>query len=171
MSSPKPSSKSKKPKSDPVQSAVEAIAKWLSTADRTEVELRERLERRLTPPEVADAALERAKAYGWLDDKRVAERQAEKDRDQRLLGRGRVEQRLLKRGVEPELLEETLREPAELDAERAVTLLRSQGKRWDSVAAAARGLASRGYDEEAIRAALDSVFPGWEFGEPQDPHE
>ncbi|MBX3096849.1 MAG: regulatory protein RecX [Fimbriimonadaceae bacterium] len=158
MSEPK---KSLKPTSDPVQRAVEAIAKWLSTADRTESELRDRMEKRLIPPEVADEAIARVQAYGWLDDQRVAERQIQKDREQRLLGKGRVKQRLLNRGLDGE----SLVSAEEEERDRAIALLRRQRQKWDSAASAARGLASRGYDEDAIRAALDSEFPGWEFGE------
>lgn len=157
-----------KPKSkcDPVGSAVGRIARWLAAADRTEAELRQRLEAALFDPATIDAAIEKARRYGWLDDRRIAARQVEKDRKERALGKERIGQRLARRGIDPEQADELLREEPRDEVARAVTWLK--GRHWASVASAGRALAARGYEEEAIRSALDEVFPGWEFAQDSD---
>jgi len=155
-----------KTKSDPVASAVARIARWLAAADRTEAELRQRLEAALFDPATIDAAIEKARAYGWLDDRRIAARQVEKDRKERALGKGRIVQRLANRGIDPEQTDDLLRERPDEEVARAILWLK--GRRWASVSAAGRALAARGYEEEAIRSALEEVFPGWEFAQDSD---
>jgi SOS response regulatory protein OraA/RecX len=100
--------------------------------------------------------------HGYLDDRAVAEREAQKAAAR---GRGRLalEQTLERREIEPDARPDALRalDPA-TEASLALAAVRRRFPEGAEPAKAARFLAARGFSEEAARSALDAVAPGWE---------
>lgn len=88
--------------------AVALAWKAVSTRERTQRELRAYLEgKKVEPAAIEDAVSELAEA-GVVDDANYARRFAEDRRSVQSWGRERIERDLLRRGVEPELIERAL---------------------------------------------------------------
>ncbi|MEZ4530230.1 MAG: regulatory protein RecX [Thermomicrobiales bacterium] len=154
---------------DAIDRAVTTAMRALEQRMQTGKELRTRLLRKGFDPAAIDAALERLAKYGYLNDERFAElwienRLAHRPRSKRML-----EQELRQKGVDREIVQETVAS-SEID-DRAAALdlatrrLKSvqglppqeQRKKLTGI------LARRGFDYGAIRAALEAVL-----GEPSD---
>ncbi|MEZ4665965.1 MAG: regulatory protein RecX [Thermomicrobiales bacterium] len=154
---------------DAIDRAVTTAMRVLEQRMQTGKELRTRLLRKGFDPAAIDAALERLAKYGYLNDERFAElwienRLAHRPRSKRML-----EQELRQKGVDREIVQETVAS-SEID-DRAAALdlatrrLKSvqglppqeQRKKLTGI------LARRGFDYGAIRAALEAVL-----GEPSD---
>ena len=142
--------------------AVELGYRALGRRERTVAELRRYLEGKRVEPEAIDAAVERLREEGWLDDDRYAKRFAEDKRMLERWGGERIAGDLRRRGVEPELIEAALSERERDDELRAAIEVlrdrlpsppeddRSRDRAW-------RLLVRRGYEPglayEAVRAA------------------
>ena len=146
--------------------AVELAYRALGRRERTVAELRRYLEGKRVGPELIDAAVERLRAEGWLDDERYARRFAEDKRSLERWGGERIARDLRKRGVEPELIEAALADRGrEEELHAAVEVLRSKlGKAPEddrSRDRAWRLLIRRGYEPElayeAVRAAAKAA--------------
>lgn len=128
----------------------------------TEAELRTRLEAKKLPESQISSALDYVKRKQWQSDERVAERTKELG-DLKLHGKAKIEDKLKQRGLAEEVVSEVLSEIGEEDElAKAQRLLASRLKEGATPSQAARVLASRGFDEEVIRAVLESRFPDWE---------
>jgi regulatory protein len=146
----------------PSSEALKLCLGWLRSGDLTEAELRRKLEAKGRPEEEIAAALTAVKARKWQSDERVVERVKEVG-THRLEGKSKIEAKLAQRGLDPEQLGEALSDlDEESEKSRALALLQLRLKASDSPAKAARILASKGFEEEVIRFALESLFPDWE---------
>lgn len=122
-------------------------------------ELRGKLERRSDNPELIAQVLARVQELGYQQDEQVARIETSR----RGLGQFRVRQNLKRRGLNAELIDETIQaiEPEDERQEAAELLSR----RWDSMlrkrdprAAAYALLARRGYPSPVIWAAIREVL-------------
>lgn len=144
-----------------IEAAKTLAVKWLAASDKTEAEIRVRLERKGFEQEVITSALLELKERRWLDDARVLEREADQARLSPVIGVEKARHKMLQRGLDDDAVAAELEnwEPDE-EATKAESFLRR--KMIENPAQAARLLAARGFQEEAIRTALDRVFPDWE---------
>lgn len=132
----------------------------LARRDLTLAEAAAALVKKGASPETAHDAAETLARWGLIRDERVAEREAEKAHARRH-GRLRAAMSLARRGLSEEAIQEALADwTEEADAARAREALALRPAK--SPAQAARRLASQGFEEEAIRSALDEAFPGWD---------
>jgi len=130
----------------------------LSGRALTEAELRTRLARRTADPDLAAEVLARVQELGYQNDDQVA--RAEGTR--RGVGGFRVRQTLRRRGVEEELIEETLaaRDPGQEEADALALLERrwpALARKRDPRASAYAFLARRGFAGSAIWPAIQAV--------------
>jgi regulatory protein len=110
---------------EPDQRALEQAYAYLGQRDRTEVEVRRQLERHGASEASIDYAVDTLREQGYLDDARFARLFAEDKRNLEDWGSERIRRRLRERGVDRELIEDTLAaELGEDDLGRAVELLR-----------------------------------------------
>jgi regulatory protein len=128
--------------------AVEEALRALRARDRSAAELDERLARRGVRAAARAEALETLQRIGYVDDARLARTRAEALAE-RGSGDALIRHDLERRGIAAELIAGAL---AELDSERerAVRIVRQRGPG----AKTARYLASRGFGEEALEAAV-----------------
>lgn len=127
----------------------------LAVRERTREELSGALLSRGYEPAEVNAALERVKALGYLDDARVASARAG-----RLLSQGNsraeVTRKLLVQGVEEALATATVQREAEASGQNDEAVARALlSARRLTGPRAARFLARRGFDEELIGRLVD----------------
>lgn len=130
------------------EDAVETALRALRFRDRTSAELDARLERRGVEAEERARALETLERVGYVDDARVARARAE-SLAARAAGDELIRHDLEGRGVAAEHVEAALAE-LEPERERAARVLARRGLG----PATARYLASRGFGEDAVAAAV-----------------
>ena len=144
----------------------EAALRALARVPLSEAGLRRRLLGRGHAPAEVDAACERLRELGYLDDRRFAREFIDVRTARRGVGPGRLAAELEARGVSPEVAEQALREAESRgDLVPADALRRSVAR----LVRGARVLASReyarvynallraGFDEEAIRGELERL--------------
>ena len=110
-----------------LQRALEVGHGYLNRRDRTEAEMRRRFASGGIDEATADQAVGVLAQQGMLDDIRYARLFTQDKRELEQWGNDRIRRTLLERGIDRELVEQTLRaEPAESEAEfdRALALLR-----------------------------------------------
>lgn len=149
-------------------SAYSTALAMLGRRELSEAQLRERLARREHPPDAIDAVVERLRASGLLDDRRVARAAARTEAQVRSRGRSRVLQRLHALGIAPEVAEaaadevfEAIDEEALLEAALA-RRLRGPGARIRDAAHFRRlhqQLVRQGFAPSAVTRALRAR--GW----------
>ncbi len=114
---------------NPLQSALDAAYRYLSRRDRTEAEVRQRLEQVGTANGVLDEAIAILIDQHVLDDERYARLFVEDKRRLEQWGADRIRRTLAGRGIDRELIEQALSaedpEDGGGELERAVELLRS----------------------------------------------
>ncbi len=132
----------------------------LGRRDYARAELQKKLEQE-APPAVAAGVAERLTELGLLDDAAYARRLARHLSEYKGYPRRRVEQELLRRGIEWELAHRAAAEPEQDDTQRAVTLIRKKyaGKIGDRDARqrTAAALVRRGFSYDTVRQALEAV--------------
>lgn len=144
-----------------LEAARNLAVKWLAASDKTEAELRTRLERKGFEEDIIASALLDLKERRWLDDTRVLKREANQAKEIVGLGREKARHKMLQRGLDEDAVNAEFESwSSDEEAAKAEAFLRK--KRIESCEKAARLLGSRGFGEEAIRTALDRVFPDWE---------
>lgn len=157
----------------------------LALRDHFRAELAEKLRRRGFAEEEVEAALGRCRELGYLDDERAAERFVEISAVRKGWGPRRLEQELVRRGVERGVAARA----AALDPERAAEALETALRRvagraapgwWRLPRGRARmvsSLVNRGFDAEDARRAVDRLAAEKESqnhapdDEPRDPSE
>ncbi len=151
------------PPREPRTVAMGYALDYLRRAERTEAELRRHLARKGVADDTAESVVADLKFQRYLDDSRLAERETELAQTLRLEGRLKAQARLERRGAEDAAVESALTQYTEAD-ERGLAegLLRKRFSSDDDPAKAARYLVAKGFGEEAVRGALDAVFPGWD---------
>ncbi|MBS1713557.1 MAG: RecX family transcriptional regulator [Armatimonadetes bacterium] len=142
--------------------ALGPALRYLAASEKSEAELRSFLAKK----GVEEAELERIVAYckskKFVMDERLADREAELAKSQRFDGRLKVAAKLERRGVDEAVLDRAMTAYSEADeSEAAKAWLRT--KRFSDPRKAARSLTSKGFGEEATRAALAEAFPDTEF--------
>lgn len=132
----------------------------LQKADRTEIQLREKLKEGHYPLFLIEDALEYAKSFHYVDDARFARMYVEQYGTKR--SRRQLKQDLLRRGVSAEQIEQALAEE-EIDEDAAVrklaqkkaAVLRPQSDAdWLKVS---RYLAGKGFGYETIHRTVNSL--------------
>ena len=150
---------------DEVKRAIAGALSLIAYRPRAAGEIRQKLRERGFPPEAIDAAVERIRDLGYLDDRDFAgrwveSRQQHRPRSARMLGR-----ELAQKGVDREVIAQTLEEAGidELGDARALA-----EKKWPSLAGLdaptrqrrlAGFLARRGYDYDIIRRVIEALEP------------
>ena len=108
-----------------LQRALEIAYGYLNRRDRTQAEVRSRLESDGIAAPVTEQALAALADQGVVDDARFARLFAQDKRDLEQWGTDRIRRTLLGRGIERELVEQTLEEElADTELDRALVLLR-----------------------------------------------
>lgn len=134
--------------------ALPYAVKLLAGRDKSELKLREALEKKAYPPSEIDEAIARVKALGYLDETRFAQTKTRELLRQKKTPAD-IRQRLERDGLATKIIDAVLEQEAAgfdpLTAARALL-----AKKKATGAKAARFLASRGFDDEVIRA----VVPG-----------
>jgi regulatory protein len=145
---------------DDVARATAAALAFLGYRPRTEREVRDRLRERGYAPETIEAVVARLHGWRYLDDAGFARSWVERRIEQHPRGRRLLEQELRRKGIDRELVRDTLDE-APLDEVAAATDLarkRAAAYAGDDPATARRRLGSylqrRGFGYDAVRAAL-----------------
>lgn len=134
---------------------------WLGQRDFSGKELEKKLTAGGTPPEVAAAVTERLRQVGLLDDAAYARRAARSLTQYKQYPRRRVEQELLRRGIDRQTAREAVEETDSDDFQQALALvqkkyynkLTDRDLRQKTVAALAR----RGYSFEVARRAVETA--------------
>lgn len=154
---------------DAVDRAVSAAMRALDQRMQTGKELRTRLMRKGFEPDTIDSALEKLVDHGFLNDERFAELWIENRLAHRPRGKRMLEQELRQKGVDREIVQETVSGMEIDDRTAALDLankrLRSvEGLPPDEQKKKLTGiLARRGFDYGTIRATLETVL-----GQPLD---
>jgi len=127
---------------------LEAAAAALARRDRSAADLRAQLERRGVPADDAARTVERLEAAGYVDDARFAAARAE-TLATRGYGNAVIARELERQGIGRDEIGSAL---AQLEPEtaRAAALL----ERFGRAPKAARRLVAKGFDREAVAAAL-----------------
>ncbi len=114
------------PVGDGVDRVLATAYRYLNQRERTQAEMRARLSRASADPADVERALEILLEQGYLDDARFARLFAQDKRELDQWGSDRIRHTLLARGVDRELVDHALEDPAGNDSElgRAVALLR-----------------------------------------------
>jgi len=132
------------------QSKTFALAlKLLKARDRFESEVRGTLTAASSPTSEIDEAISALRALGFLNDERLATRTAERLSSQKLWPRERIRIHLERLGAPTEDA------MAGLPDDREVALRLAKKSRKQGLALARR-LSSTGFDEETVRAILES---------------
>ncbi len=131
----------------------------LSRRDHSEKELREKL-RQKGCAEGADEAVEKLRSYGYVYDARFAARFAAELQRVKHFGKKRIEQELLRKGIDRALIAETLAEMT-FETEDLVSLIEQKYARRLStekgVAQTVAALQRRGYGFREIKDALEQL--------------
>ncbi len=144
---------------DAYDAALLAALKLLRTSDRTEAEVRRRLERSGTTPETIEAVLAYLRRRRFVDDERIVEREVQRAQGARPIGKERLRWELERRGAEPEAVERALADLSEEgEVAKAVALLKAKFGADAPLDKAARFLSRKGFDEEVVRRALELHF-------------
>jgi regulatory protein len=151
---------------DPLQEALDIALRFLAKRDRTEAETARRLRAAAVDDALADRVVGLLREDGYLDDARYARRYAEDRRSLDGWGSLRIEQALLVRGVDRELVAAAIRRAPgdELEAAREVLRRRMPGGAADSRQRdrALGLLLRRGYEYElACDAVRGHAGAGW----------
>ncbi len=141
-----------------LERALAVAYRSLNRRERTQAEMRAQLSRAGSDPQEVERAVATLVEQGYLDDRRFVRLFVEDKRELEGWGNDRIRQALLAKGVDRDLLEDTLGEGSDGEIERAVALLR---RRFPSPAGDRREreralgmLLRKGYDSEL---ALDAI--------------
>ena len=129
------------------------VLRWLSERDRTEAQLRARLEKLGAESAAIAAAIKKANEYGYLNDRRAVAALVDREVHKHA-SRVAIVSKLLAQGVSERDIEASLEAVGVSDEANARALLKQ--RRLTGVKAA-RFLAGRGFDESLIRALLPEL--------------
>jgi regulatory protein len=110
---------------DRLLKALDLAYGYLNRRDRTVSEIRRHLQNRVSEEAAVERAIEILQAEGYLDDARYARLFSEDKRTLEEWGRERIERALRERGIDREVVDETLAGSSDQsELERALSLLR-----------------------------------------------
>ncbi|HWQ16085.1 MAG TPA: RecX family transcriptional regulator [Roseiflexaceae bacterium] len=147
--------------------ALHAALRIIETRPRSQAEIRERLRRKGFAPEAVDAALERMRELGLVDDAAFARYWVESRQTHRPRGPGALRDELRRKGVDAEVIAQTLDDPALRgdEAEQALALARAALHKYRAApdyATFARRLGGflqrRGFGFETVRPIVDRLW-------------
>ena len=149
-----------------VEEARQVALRYLGSRDRSEHEIRKRLQRHQCDPAIVDQVVERLKSARLVDDEALARRWIEYRLSARPAGAPRYMQDLRRKGVARATIEAVLAEFGDAvgSGSSAVDLLRRVEGRYrglDEITARRRllgVLARRGFDPETSRSAVDQIL-------------
>lgn len=149
-----------------VEEARQVALRFLGSRDRSEYEIRQKLQRRHCAPAVIDQVVDRLKAARLVDDETFARRWIEYRLSERPSGAPRYIQDLRRKGIAQATIEAVLAEFGDEIGSRvsAVALLRRVEGRYrglEETTARRRMLgvlARRGFDPETTRSAVDLIL-------------
>lgn len=142
---------------------MEVAFRYLKGAEKTESELRSHLVAKGVTPGNVDRVTEYCLQKGYVDDVRVAERAVELARTRVQVGRMKVGEALTRRGVAEDTVQRVLSLYSDTqELETAAAVLKRKLGPEDKPDKAARMLATKGFSEETVWAALEKAFPGFE---------
>jgi SOS response regulatory protein OraA/RecX len=130
----------------------------LAARDRFAAEIRSELAKR-SEEDTVGAVLDRLRTKGLVNDERVVRALLEANVGRKALSIGMLREKCRARGADPEALSVL----EEVSAPSIQPLLKRFEKTPKDRLRAARFLASRGFEEEAIEAALDEHFGSTPF--------
>jgi regulatory protein len=149
---------------DQIGKAIEAAIRLLTRRPRSEREIRQRLRQKGFDLPAIDAAVERLEGWRYLDDADFARYWVDNRESHKPRGRRLLEQELRQKGIDRELISETI-DAAELDEHAAALELgRAKLRTYsglDTVTIRRRlgsYLARRGYDFSVVRTTLDQLL-------------
>ena len=140
----------------------ESALRLLSFKDRTEEEMRRKLkEKSYTENEVEDV-IAFLKEYGYINDRRYAERFSSDAKKIKKWGRRRIEAELLSRGIPREIIDEVTKENEEDEKEIILDEIKRRFKNADFSNRKERArifsyFARRGFSTEKIYGAINLV--------------
>lgn len=148
------------------ESARRIALELLEMRDRSVKEIRQRLHRRGCNPAAIDTVVGDLEALRLLDDRAFVRRWVESRRSRRPEGAPKISRDLVRRGIDPALIEEVLAEYGDDlgSGAEALTLLRRQQTRYrglDPETARRRMyglLARRGFDPDTVREAVTRAW-------------
>lgn len=156
---------------DEMERATQGAITFVSYRPRSEREVRDRLRKRDFSQPAIDAAIERMRGWGYLDDQAFAEWWVENRAEHRPRGKRLLAGELRSKGVSPDVVGEVLEE-AELDEHGAA--LELGRKRLGSLSALDRPtqerrlaafLGRRGYGWDVIRPVMKELFEEFDEAE------
>jgi regulatory protein len=153
---------------DQRQRALELAYRYVNRRDRTEAEMRRRLEQAAVADAVIEQTIETLVDQGVIDDSRFARLFVEDKRTLEQWGNDRITRTLIQRGIDRELIAEALADDATHDElDRALQLLRErfpnppQNRRERDRALGV--MLRKGYDSELAVYALAAYARGGEL--------
>lgn len=150
--------------SDAIDRAVTVAMRALDQRLQTHRELALRLQRKGFALETTEAALERLTALGYLDDERFAERWIENRLEHRPRGKRLIALELRQKGIDRQIVEETVSGMDIDDRRAALELARKRARNWQSLPPDEQQkkltglLARRGFDYDTIRSTLKTLL-------------
>jgi regulatory protein len=141
-------------------SALETAYQALSRKDLSEREVRDRLEASGFSGEEIEQAIDRLERQGVLNDLRLARSLIGAASGRATVGAARLRARLESRGLAPEIVDAALEQSGGDEVSLLDELLNGRYANRDIAkkAQAGRFLLSRGFEEDAVRTALDRHF-------------
>ncbi len=144
---------------DPLEAARAVAFRYLGVSARSRAEMERRLSRDEFPQEVIESVLVELEAGGYLDDAKFARDWIEDRADRKRYGKSRLAAELRRKGLDRDLLEETLSgvtDQEELDRARAAA-----SPRWDADAYQAADAQERAAIRRRISGFLQRRGFGW----------
>ena len=151
---------------DAVQVAKTAAFNYLSYRDRTEHEMRDKLQEKEFSAPVIEEVIERLYELDYLDDTAYAERYARERFERKGYGPRRIRRELRRRGVGPHDIEdaaavvfdrETAMEKARGHAQKRLSHLAREPDPWKRRKKLSDYLLRRGFDYEIVRQIVDET--------------
>lgn len=131
----------------------------LKSRNYLEAELKLRLESEDCPKEVVDSVLQFLIERRFLDDQRTIEQTVDRASGRRAIGRNKLQNELIARGLPAEEAKQAVRIRTDTEEQSIIAeLLEKKGRIGADRARYGRFLLSRGFESEAVDAALNQFF-------------
>lgn len=143
--------------------SLEIALKALAKKDRTRAEISRSLTENHFSQAQIKATLDILESWGYVNDERLALRESEDKLVRKKLGKLKVYDDLLRRGIEEPVVQLLVAQISpEQQFDSAMMLCRNKYKPEDQPQKAGRFLYSRGYEADTITAVLEAYFPEFE---------
>lgn len=149
---------------DSQEVAYQRALKYLNYRIRSKAEVESYLKEQDVPEAMAASILERLESLGLLDDRRFAQSWIENRNEYRPRSRRALAYELRKKGIESELIDQTLEEIAPDETELAFQAAKKISRKWQGLEYTqfrqriAGHLARRGFSYEVITQTIDHLW-------------